>query len=78
MAKKMPPRPEQPLHFPGPRRDLLDVLRRVRRKVMLSGYTSALYNEVLADRTRHTNNVPNNTADGRSKGWKIEVLWSNF
>jgi DNA adenine methylase len=59
-------------------RELLEVLRRARGKVMLSGYPSALYDGALADWNRHTFDLPNNAAGGAKKGRETEVLWCNF
>jgi DNA adenine methylase len=59
-------------------RELLDVIRQCRGKVMLSGYASALYDEALAGWTRHTVDVPNNASGGRQKDRETEVLWCNY
>jgi DNA adenine methylase len=59
-------------------RELLDVLRGCRGKVILSGYPSRPYDEALPDWTRHTFDLPNNAAGGRTKGRETEVLWCNF
>jgi DNA adenine methylase len=59
-------------------RELLDVLRSVRGKVMLSGYLSRLYDTALADWTRPTFELPNNAAGGATKRRETEVLWCNF
>jgi DNA adenine methylase len=59
-------------------RDLLDVLRQCEGKVMLSGYASALYDTALASWARHTKDVPNNAAGGKTKDRETEVLWCNF
>jgi DNA adenine methylase len=59
-------------------RELLDVLRQVKGKVMLSGYPSTLYDQALAGWTRHTFDLPNNAAGGMTKGREIEVVWCNF
>jgi DNA adenine methylase len=59
-------------------RELLGVLLAAKGKVMLSGYPSALYDETLADWTRHTFDLPNNAAGGKVKGRETEVLWCNF
>jgi DNA adenine methylase len=56
-------------------RELLDVLLACRGKVMLSGYPSALYDGALAGWTRHTFDLPNHAARGRTKGRETEVLW---
>jgi DNA adenine methylase len=58
--------------------ELLDVLLACRGKVMLSGYPSALYDRALAGWTRHTFDLPNNAAGGKTKGRETEVLWCNF
>jgi DNA adenine methylase len=59
-------------------RELLDLLRSVKGKVMLSGYPSALYDEKLADWNRHEFDLPNNAAGGKTKGRESEVVWCNF
>jgi DNA adenine methylase len=59
-------------------RELLDTLTQCQSKVMLSGYPSALYDGKLEDWNRHTFDLPNNAAGGRSKGRETEVLWCNF
>jgi DNA adenine methylase len=59
-------------------RQLLDLLRQCRGKVMVSGYPSRLYDTALAGWKRHTFNLPNNAAGGRKKGRETEVLWCNF
>jgi DNA adenine methylase len=59
-------------------RELLDVLRQCRGKVMLSGYASELYDRALAGWSRHTFDVPNDATGGRKKGRETEVLWCNF
>src|SRR5262249_13626103 len=43
-------------------RELLDVLRQCRGKVMLSGYPSELYDAALSGWTRHTFDLPNHAA----------------
>jgi DNA adenine methylase len=59
-------------------RELLDVLRQCRGKVLLSGYPSTLYDTALAGWSRHTFDLPNNAAGGKAKGRETEVLWCNF
>jgi DNA adenine methylase len=59
-------------------RELLDVLRRVKGKVMLSGYPNPLYDGALAGWTRHTMGVPNHASSSRRKRKMTEVLWCNF
>ncbi len=59
-------------------RELLELIRNVRGKVMLSGYPSELYDSSLADWNRYTFDLPNNAAAGKSKERETEVLWCNF
>jgi DNA adenine methylase len=59
-------------------RELLDVLRQAKGKVMLSGYPSALYDEMLAGWKQHTFDLPNNAAGGKVKDRETEVVWCNF
>jgi DNA adenine methylase len=59
-------------------RELLDTVRGVKGKVMLSGYPSAQYDHALADWKRHPFNLPNHAAGGRAKRRMEEVLWCNF
>jgi len=58
--------------------ELLDVVKAVKGKVLLSGYDSALYREKLADWNRHAFELPNNAASGSSKRKMTEVVWCNF
>ncbi len=59
-------------------RQLLDAVKRVQGKVMLSGYPSPLYDETLTGWARHNFDLPNNSAGGRSKRRMTECVWSNF
>lgn len=59
-------------------RELLDVLRQCKGKVMLSGYPSPLYDETLAAWTRHTFDLPNQASGAKVKSRETEVLWCNF
>jgi DNA adenine methylase len=58
--------------------EMLDLIRSVKGKVILSGYPSDLYDRALADWNRHAVDLPNNTAGGAAKARKTEVLWCNF
>jgi DNA adenine methylase len=58
--------------------ELLDSVRNVCGKIMLSGYPSDLYDATLARWNRHTFDLPNNAAAGKSKARETEVLWCNF
>jgi DNA adenine methylase len=59
-------------------RQLLDLLRQVQGKVILSGYASTLYDTALASWNRYTRDLPNNAAGGKQKDRQEEVLWCNF
>jgi DNA adenine methylase len=58
--------------------ELLDTLRQIRGKAMLSGYPSPLYDRMLATWTRHTFDLPNHAASGKTKDRETEVLWTNY
>lgn len=58
--------------------ELLAVLRACRGKVMLSGYRSQLYDDMLADWQRVDFDLPNNAAGGASKRRMTECVWCNF
>jgi DNA adenine methylase len=57
---------------------MLDLLRLVEGKVMLSGYPSDLYRERLHDWRVVDFELPNNAAGGDSKRRMTERLWMNF
>ena len=59
-------------------RQLLATLLECKGKVMLSGYSSALYESALGKWRRHTFELPNNAAGGEKKRRMTEVLWCNF
>lgn len=59
-------------------RELLDVLKECKGKVMLSGYGSTLYDTALTGWNRHEFELPNNAASGDTKRRMIEVVWCNF
>jgi DNA adenine methylase len=59
-------------------RKLLELLRGVRGKVMLSGYANPLYDGLLHDWARHDFELPNNAAGGAKKRRMIECVWCNF
>jgi DNA adenine methylase len=59
-------------------RQLLDVLRSVKGKVILSGYPSDLYNAGLPGWNRRTFELPNNAAGGQEKRRMTEAVWLNF
>lgn len=57
---------------------LLATLKECSGKVMLSGYPSQLYDRTLRDWNRHTFDLPNNSAGGKTKNRATEVVWCNF
>jgi DNA adenine methylase len=59
-------------------RELLDTLRQVQGKVMLSGYPSGLYDGALSGCNRHTFDLPNHASGARTKQRETEVLLCNF
>jgi DNA adenine methylase len=59
-------------------RELLDVLRSVNGKVILSGYPSAMYDNVLSSWNRYTFDKANSASSRKRKDRETEVLWCNF
>jgi DNA adenine methylase len=59
-------------------RELLDLLRTVKGRVLLSGYGSTLYDGLLAGWSRHTFDVANHGASGQAKRRMTECVWCNF
>lgn len=60
--------------------DLLDTLKQIRGKFLLSGYRSDLYDQVADEQhwTRHEFALPNNAASGGTKRRMLECVWCNF
>jgi DNA adenine methylase len=59
-------------------RRLAQVLRSCKAKVVLSGYPSALYDELYGDWRIVQFDMANHAAGGRSKTRKTETLWLNW
>jgi DNA adenine methylase len=59
-------------------RELLAVLLRCQGKVILSGYPSRLYDEMLAGWTRKSSLIDNKASSAKVKEKKEEVLWLNY
>lgn len=57
---------------------LLDLLRGIKGRVMLSGYRSELYDSGLASWRRVDFDLPNNAASGGEKRRMTECLWLNW
>lgn len=57
---------------------LLDMLRRLKGRAMVSGYRCPMYDAALTGWTRHEMDVANNSASGKTKQRRTEVLWCNF
>lgn len=57
---------------------LLHTLLECRGKVMLSGYPSGLYTDVLAGWRRVDFDLPNNASGAKSKDRETECLWMNW
>jgi DNA adenine methylase len=58
--------------------ELATVLNRCRSKVIISGYPSALYEDLYASWRRVEFDMPNHAAGGRTKLRKCETLWLNW
>lgn len=59
-------------------RDLLTLVRRCKGRVMLSGYRSAMYDDLLSAWHRTDFDLPNNSAGGAAKRRMTESVWTNF
>ncbi len=59
-------------------RQLLQAVLECQGKVMLSGYHSDLYRDMLPGWKEHLFDLPNNAASGDTKRRMIEVIWCNF
>lgn len=59
-------------------RQMLDVLQKVKGKVILSGYPSELYDSSLTGWVRHVISIANHAAGGKEKRRMEEVLWMNY
>jgi DNA adenine methylase len=59
-------------------RELLDLLRSLKGKVVLSGYPSALYDDALSSWTRHTVHLPNNAPVGKRRAGKLKCSGATF
>jgi DNA adenine methylase len=62
----------------GDHRELLDLIRQCKGKVMVSGYACPLYDMGLRNWNRYTKDITNHAAGGKEKDWETEVLWCNF
>jgi DNA adenine methylase len=58
--------------------ELLQLVRRVAGKVMISGYDCPLYADYLDDWRKETWTLPNNAAGGKEKRKMTECLWCNW
>jgi DNA adenine methylase len=59
-------------------RQLLEVLKGCKGKVILSGYSSRMYEDALRDWNREEIKIANHAAGGATKREMTEVLWINF
>jgi DNA adenine methylase len=59
-------------------KDMLELCRKSDSKIVISGYESKLYNEMLSEWTRVHKDVPNHSGQNAHKTTKREVLWKNF
>jgi DNA adenine methylase len=59
-------------------RELLDVLRSAKGKVMLCGYPSELYDAALRGWNRREFDVANHGSSASTKPRKMEIVWCNY
>jgi len=57
---------------------LLALAKNCKGKVIISGYSSPLYNRTLKGWKVKKKNVPNNSSQAKTKDRRIEVLWMNY
>ena len=57
---------------------LLNLAKNARSNVIISGYSSSLYNRNLKGWRIKKKNVPNNSGQGKTKERRVEVLWMNY
>lgn len=58
--------------------NLLHLAKNARGKVLISGYSSPLYNKSLKGWKCKKKNVPNNSGQGKTKERRVECLWMNY
>jgi DNA adenine methylase len=58
--------------------ELLNLIRLVKGKVILSGYRNGLYDEALTGWRRVDVELPNNAASGDQKRRMTESIWLNY
>jgi DNA adenine methylase len=56
---------------------LLDAIVDVRGMVIISGYSTPLYDHSLRSWERHEFEMPNNSGQGKKKNRRVEVVWAN-
>ncbi|HEX4130850.1 MAG TPA: DNA adenine methylase [Pirellulales bacterium] len=59
-------------------RELAEVLKACKAKIVLSGYSSELYDDLYAGWRTVSFDIANHAAGGRAKARKQEVLWMNW
>jgi DNA adenine methylase len=59
-------------------RELLDLVRCLKGKVMISTYPSRLYDDALAGWTKETFDLANHASSSRKKDREVEVLFYNY
>lgn len=57
---------------------MLNFAKNSRGKVLISGYSSPLYNRTLKGWKVKKKNVANNSGQGKTKERRVEVLWTNY
>jgi DNA adenine methylase len=58
--------------------ELLDAIIGLQGMVLISGYSSSLYDSRLSSWSRHEFDLPNNAGSGKQKRRMTEVVWTNF
>lgn len=58
--------------------NFLNLVKNARGKVIISGYSSPLYNRNLKGWRTKRKNIANNSGQGKTKERRIEVIWMNY
>jgi DNA adenine methylase len=59
-------------------RALLDLLLKVKGKVILSGYANKMYDRALSEWNYQDHNRKNSAGSGPPKQDRVERIWTNF
>lgn len=64
---------EEPQHI-----DYLTIAKNHKGKILISGYDSSLYNNILGDWNKISTNIVNHSGQTKTKSQRTEILWKNY